>query len=240
MGDQGHCNFEIYGRDSSRLLKGRCGGLLKGRRLAVTRKELLRSARKQTQTNPLGLSPVFSGGWLKIGKNKPMVAISNRIIGLLRFSGSNLQFLDELSWARLKSREPAKQTQTNPLRLSPDLSIRWTKIDGNKPITSILIVIRYLRRFLGAISRFLDEPHLGTAEEPECGKTNPNKPIGTNSILIKELGQNGQEQTHVDHLQCNQSIASIFRPDFQIFGWIHSWKVKVPENFDRWEALGGS
>jgi hypothetical protein len=128
-----------------------------------------RKSAKQTQTNPLRLSRLLSKGWLKNSENKPIADNSSSIIRLHRFLASISQFLNEPGLVRPNCQKAAKQTQTNPLRLSLFLSEGWLKNSENKPIALISNNISVLDRFSGSISRFLDETSPTNGISPKKG-----------------------------------------------------------------------
>jgi hypothetical protein len=115
------------------------------------------NTQKQTQTNPLSLSFLFSERWTTNGKNKPIEAILNIISGLDRFWGLILRFLNEMAVRSTNRAGNAKQTQTNPFELNHLISIAYLKKDKNKPIEPMSPEINCLPLILGVILRFLDE-----------------------------------------------------------------------------------
>jgi hypothetical protein len=172
--------------------------------------EVRRQARKQTQTNPLRLSPLVSAGCLENGQNKPMALIPNNISRLQRFSCSILRFLDEPHLERTKNRKPAKQTQTNPLRLSRLVSVGWLKKGQNKPMAPIPNNISCLQGFSGPILRFLNEPRLERTKNRKPAKqtqTNPLRLSRLVSVGWLKKGQNKPMALIPNNISCLQGFS---------------------------------
>jgi hypothetical protein len=132
---------------------------------------------EQTQTNPLRLTPAASMTWLKNDKNKPIGFNANPFSYLHRFWGRISQFLNESGRSPLESQKTAKQTQTNPLRLTPAASMTWLKNDKNKPIGLNANPFSYLHRFWGQISQFLNESGASPLESQKTAKQTQTNPL---------------------------------------------------------------
>jgi hypothetical protein len=112
----------------------------------------------------------------------------------------------------------AKQTQTNPLRLSCLLSVGYIKNGQNKPIVvnchDFNCLVAKNARFL----RFLNETPVNNRLPGKTTKTNPNKPIEVILLVFMRISQKSTKQTHGVYLKRFQCLTTIFRAVFAVFG----------------------